>query len=102
MKDSISVDRNADDQAGATPGDFGVDEKGGPPQFLPELLNRPIMIRMKDGRPIKGVLVAYNNYELLIDLGQGNRLIVFKGAVSSIDCEDRPQKGDEDRRRGSI
>jgi sRNA-binding regulator protein Hfq len=49
-----------------------------------------IMIRMMDGRPIKGVLEAYNAYELLLDLGQGKKLIVFKGAVSSIEYEDKP------------
>jgi host factor-I protein len=64
----------------------------GPPQFLPKLLNRSIMIRMMDGRPIKGVLKAFNAYELLLDLGQGKKQIIFKGAIASIDIEDKPPK----------
>lgn len=92
MKDSISVDQNVDDHPEINPGGSEDDFKGGPPQFLDSLLHRPIMVRMKDGRPIKGVLEAYNNYELLIDLGQSKRLIIFKGAISSIEAEERPEK----------
>jgi sRNA-binding regulator protein Hfq len=100
MRDSVSVDQNADDQVGATKSDSEVEKKGGgQPQFLPKLLKRPIMIRMMDGRPIKGVLEAYNNYELLLDLGQSKKLIVFKGAVSSIEYEDKPEKGKPEAKR---
>lgn len=70
-----------------------------PPQFLPELLKRSILIRMMDGRPIKGVLEAFNNYELLLDLGQGKKLIVFKGAIASIDYEDKPPKEKKEIKR---
>ena len=92
MKESISIGQNVDDQPESIPGCSEDDFKGGPPQFLDSLLHRPIMVRMKDGRPIKGVLEAYNNYELLIDLGQSKRLIIFKGAISSIEAEERPEK----------
>ncbi len=89
--DSISADQNQV----AT-----VEMKsGGPPQFLPKLLKRSIMIRMMDGRPIKGVLEAYNAYELLLDLGQGKKLIVFKGAIASIDYEDKPPKEKKETKR---
>ncbi|AET64149.1 RNA chaperone Hfq [Methanothrix harundinacea] len=92
MKESISIGQNVDDQPESVSGGSEDDFKGGPPQFLDSLLHRPIMVRMKDGRPIKGVLEAYNNYELLIDLGQSKRLIIFKGAISSIEAEERPEK----------
>ena len=88
-----NADQNADDQVATTTSDSEIKTKsGGPPQFLPKLLKRAIMIRMMDGRPIKGVLEAYNAYELLLDLGQGKKLIVFKGAISTIEYEDKPPK----------
>ena len=68
MKDSVSADQN---QVTVTTG--AEIKSSGPPQFLPKLLKRQIMIRMMDGRPIKGVLEAYNNYELLLDLGATTR-----------------------------
>ncbi|KUK43414.1 MAG: Uncharacterized protein XD72_2222 [Methanothrix harundinacea] len=90
----------ADDQITATTNDSKVKKTaGGPPQFLPKLLKRPIMIRMMDGRPIKGVLEAYNAYEILLDLGQGRKQIIFKGAIASIDYEDKPEKGKPEAKR---
>mgnify|MGYP001165873293 FL=1 len=94
MKDSISAD-----QTQVTATTSAEIKSGGQPQFLPKLLKRPIMIRMMDGRPIKGVLEAFNNYELLLDLGQGKKLIVFKGAVSSIDYEGKPPKEKKEVKR---
>ena len=89
MSNDTEIDLSADDQT-ATAEDIPLKKaSGGPPQFLPDLLKRPIMIRMMDGRPIKGVLEAYNNYELHLDLGQNKRLIVFKGAVSLIEYEEK-------------
>jgi host factor-I protein len=72
MGNSADADRNTDDQVATTMSDSRVEKESvGQPQFLPKLLKRPIMIRMMDGRPIKGVVEACNNYELLLDLGQG-------------------------------
>mgnify|MGYP003812116145 CR=1 FL=1 len=86
-------DRTADDQVAATTDESNIEKKSsGPPQFVPKLLKRSVLIRMMDGRSVKGVLEASNNYELLLDLGQGKKLIVFKGAISSIDYEDEPPK----------
>ncbi len=100
MGNNVDVDRSADDQVAATKNDSKVEKTGGgPPQFLPKLLKRVIIIRMMDGRPIKGVLEAYNNHELLLDLGQGKKLIVFKGAISSIEYEDKPEKGKPEVKR---
>ncbi|HII06355.1 MAG TPA: hypothetical protein HA349_03270 [Methanotrichaceae archaeon] len=93
MGNKADADQNIDDQVAATTSNSNVKMKSdGQHQFLPKLLKRTIVIRMMDGRPIKGVLEAYNNYELQLGLGQGKKLIVFKGAVSSIDYEDKPVK----------
>ena len=59
------------------------------PQFLPKLLNQKIMVRMFDGRPIQGILEGYNNYELKLGLGRDKKLILFKGAISSIEYEEK-------------
>ncbi|MDF0589692.1 hypothetical protein [Candidatus Methanocrinis natronophilus] len=93
MGDNAEIDRNADDHA-ATIMDASKAEKkaSSPPQFIPEISSGPIMIRMKDGRPIKGVLEAQNLYQLLLDLGHGKKMIVFKGAISSIEYEVKPKK----------
>ena len=78
----------------AAPNEVTTSEKkiGGPPQFLPKLLKRSVLIRMMDGRPVKGVLEAFNAYELLLDLGHEKKMIVFKGAVSMIEYEEKPPK----------
>ena len=95
-----NADQTADSQVGATTSDSKAEKKSGvPPQFLPTLLNRTIMIRMMDGRPVKGVLEAFNAYELQLDLGQGRKLIVFKGAIASIDYEDKPPKEKKEIKR---
>jgi host factor-I protein len=95
-----NADQTVDSQVVATTMDSKAEKKvSGSPQFLPKLLNRSIMIRMMDGRPIKGVLEAYNAYELLIDLGHGKKMILFKGAISSIDYEDKPPKEKKEIKR---
>ena len=60
----------------------------GQPQFLPKLMKQKILVRMVDGRPIQGVLEGYNNYELKLDLGRDKKLILFKGAISSIEYQE--------------
>lgn len=100
MSDNVNGDDGAEDRGSATKRGSKVETKGGgPPQFLPKILKRPIMIRMMDGRPIKGVLEAYNDYELLLIVGQGKKLIVFKGGISSIEYEDDPEKGEVEVKR---
>jgi host factor-I protein len=95
-----NADQAADSQVTAIIGDSKSEKKSsGPPQFLPKLLKRSVMIRMMDGRPIKGVLEAYNAYELLLDLGNGKKQIIFKGAISSIDYEDKPPKEKKEIKR---
>ena len=57
----------------------------GQPQFLPKLRGQKILVRMTDGRPIQGILEAYNLYELKLDLGRGKKMVLLKGAVASIE-----------------
>jgi host factor-I protein len=93
MGNNVEIDRNADDQAAAiVDGSKAEMKASGPPQFIPDISSGPINIRMKDGRPIKGVHEAHNLYQLLLDLGHGKKMIVFKGAISSIEYEIKPKK----------
>lgn len=93
MGNNADIDRNADDQVAAIVDGSKAEMKASvPPQFIPEISRGPINIRMKDGRPIKGVLEAHNVYQLLLDLGHGKKMIVFKGAISTIEYEDKPKK----------
>ena len=57
----------------------------GQPQFLPKLKGQKILVRMTDGRPIQGVLESFNNYEIKLDVGRGKKMVLFKGAVASIE-----------------
>ncbi len=93
MGNNVELDRNADDQAATImKGSKAEMKASSPPQFIPEISKTPIMIHMKDGRPIKGVIEAHNLYQLLLDLGHGKKMIVFKGAISSIEYEVKPKK----------
>ena len=86
MGESVKTMQNEDEQP--EPGIDDVKDKTknrGPPQFIPKLLNQTIMVRMVDGRPIKGVLDGYNNYELKLSLGQDKKVILCKGAIASIE-----------------
>ncbi|MHC1593918.1 MAG: hypothetical protein ACXQT2_01215 [Methanotrichaceae archaeon] len=55
MGESVRMMQNEDEQP-----ERGIDDvkdnmkSRGPPQFIPKLLNQTIMVRMVDGRPIKG------------------------------------------------
>ena len=57
----------------------------GQPQFLPKLKGQKILVRMTDGRPIQGTLEAFNLYEIKLDLGRGKKMVLLKGAVTSIE-----------------
>jgi len=88
MGESVKTAQNEDEER-----ESGIDDvknkikKPIPPQFLPKLLNQMIMVRMVDGRPIKGVLEGYNNYELKLGLGRDKKVILFKGAIASIEYQ---------------
>jgi sRNA-binding regulator protein Hfq len=54
------------------------------PQFLPKLRGQQVIIRLNDGRPLTGKLLAFNAYELLLDAGP-KTFLVFKHSVASIE-----------------
>jgi sRNA-binding regulator protein Hfq len=54
------------------------------PQFLPKLRGQQVLIRLNDGRPMTGKLVAFNAYELILDSGQ-KTFLIFKHSVASIE-----------------
>jgi sRNA-binding regulator protein Hfq len=95
---SLQVMGNTEDQ-NTCDQDATTTKSGGPPQFLPTLLKRAAIIWMMDGHPIKGKLEAYNNYDILLDLGQAKKLMVFKGNTASIDFKNKPPNDKPDIER---
>jgi small nuclear ribonucleoprotein (snRNP)-like protein len=60
------------------------------PLFIPSLLGEEVTLRLKQGRPITGILKGHNAYVLLIE--SRNRLfIVLKGSIAVIEVHD-PEK----------
>lgn len=57
----------------------------GGPNFLNKLVGHKVLCRMVDGRPVNAVLEAYNPYEILFDIGNGKKMLIFKHAVASIE-----------------
>lgn len=55
------------------------------PQFIPRLLGQKVLCRMVDGRPLNATLAGFNPYEILFDLGNNKRMLIFKHAISSIE-----------------
>jgi len=62
------------------------DEGGKPrmPQFLPKLRGQQVMVRLNDGRPLTGRLIAYNAYEILLESGP-KTFLIFKHSIASIE-----------------
>ena len=88
MEENVKTTHNEDEQPEPKIDDLKDKKKKKkwvPPQFLPKLLNQTIMVRMVDGRPIKGMLEGFNNYELKLSLGKDKKVILFKGAIASIE-----------------
>jgi len=67
------------------------DAKQGPPQFIPKLKGKKVIIRLiSGGQPITGTLEGYNPYEILIQTAKG-QLLVFKHAIATIEIVDEPK-----------
>lgn len=60
--------------------------------FLPAMRGQKVLARLVDGRPLNATLEAFNNYELLFDLGSGKKMMVFKHAVSYIEFTKKPEE----------
>lgn len=68
------------------------DAKQGPPQFIPKLKGKKVIIRLvAGGQPITGILEGYNPYEILIQTAKG-KVLVFKHAIGTIEPIDLPKQ----------
>jgi RNA chaperone Hfq len=66
--------------------------KQGPPQFIPKLKGKKVVIRLvSGGQPVTGIIEGYNPYEILLQMAKG-QLLVFKHAIATIEQVDE-QKG---------
>jgi len=67
--------------------------KQGPPQFIPKLKGKKVIIRLvSGGQPVTGTIEGYNPYEILLQTAKG-KLLVFKHAIATIGQVDEPMKG---------
>jgi len=65
--------------------------KQGPPQFIPKLKGKKVIIRLTSGgQPVTGTIEGYNPYEILIQTAKG-QLLVFKQAIATIEAMDEPK-----------
>ncbi len=62
-------------------------EAAKPKQFIPRAVGQKVTIRLMDGRPLIAKLESHNNYELLLDVGKGKKMIVFKHAIGTMEYE---------------
>jgi len=59
--------------------------KQGPPQFIPKLKGKKVIIRLNSGgQPVNGTIDDYNPYEILLQTAKG-QLLVFKHAIATIE-----------------
>jgi RNA chaperone Hfq len=59
--------------------------KQNPPQFIPKLKGKKVVIRLvSGGQPVTGTIEAYNPYEILLLTTKGE-LLVFKHAIATIE-----------------
>jgi len=65
--------------------------KHGPPQFIPKLKGKKVIIRLvSGGQPVTGTIEGYNPYEILLLTAKG-QLLVFKHAIATIEPVDEPK-----------
>jgi RNA chaperone Hfq len=65
--------------------------KQGPPQFIPKLKGKKVVIRLASGgQPVTGTIEGYNPYEILLQTAKG-QLLVFKHAIATIEPVDEPK-----------
>ena len=65
--------------------------KQGPPQFIPKLRGKKVVIRLvSGGQPVIGTIESYNPYEILIQTVKG-QVLVFKHAIATIEAVDEPK-----------
>ena len=65
--------------------------KQDPPQFIPKLKGKKVIIRLvSGGQPVTGTIEGYNPYEILLQTTKG-QLLVFKHAIATIEQVDEPK-----------
>ena len=63
----------------------------GPPQFIPKLKGKKVIIRLvSGGQPVTGTIEGCNPYEILLQTAKG-QLLVFKHAIATIEVVDKPK-----------
>jgi RNA chaperone Hfq len=66
-------------------------ERQGPPQFIPKLKGKKVIIRLTSGgQPVTGTIEDYNPYEILLQTAKG-QILVFKHAIATIEPVDEPR-----------
>ena len=66
--------------------------KQGPPQFIPKLRGKKVIIRLvSGGQPVTGTIEGYNPYEILIQTAKG-QVLVFKHAIAVLEPVDMPKQ----------
>ncbi len=66
----------------------------GPPQFIPKLRGKKVIIRLvSGGKPVTGIVEGYNPYEILIQTVKG-QILVFKHAIAVMELVDMPKQQD--------
>ena len=66
--------------------------KQGPPQFIPKLKGKKVIIRLvSGGQPVTGTIEEYNPYEIIIKTVKG-QILVFKHAIAVIEPVDTPKQ----------
>ena len=66
--------------------------KQGPPQFIPKLKDKKVIIRLiSGGQPVTGIIEGYNPYEILLQTAKG-QLLVFKHAIATIEIVGEPTR----------
>ena len=62
----------------------------GPPQFIPKLVGKKVIIHLTSGgQPVTGTVERYNPYEILLQTAKG-KMLVFKHAIATIEAVDEP------------
>lgn len=65
--------------------------KQSPPQFIPKLMGKKVIIRLvSGGQPVTGTVERYNPYEIVLQTAKG-QLLVFKHAIATIEAVDEPK-----------
>jgi RNA chaperone Hfq len=62
-----------------------------PPQFIPKLKGKKVIIRLTSGgQPVTGMVEGYNPYEIMLQTAKG-QILVFKHAIATIEPVDEPK-----------